>query len=315
MDSVEQTFDISAFPIRSLGAGRIVHFRGRTLELHDLAGRLGLDAGGAAKAGVVVWAGGRRCAFAVEGLVGQSVFERIDLPTLAHGRSCSGVVLDDHAEIIPILEPGAVIGAWEIGGSSFGFSGMEESALLEVANIGSSHAATALSNLLGRPVEIRHTEAMLTTIAEAADRAGAPASPSAVVDTPVAGDGGKVLLLFPEEGADRLCRLLGSSIDQELGRSTLREVGNILASSYLNAVVEMTGVALEPEPPEMTIDVLGSVFERSLGNLADVDTPTILMRSLLVVDTEDAGFSFLFIPRLAAVRGLLEALGLSPVEA
>ncbi|MGZ4480909.1 MAG: chemotaxis protein CheC, partial [Gaiellales bacterium] len=45
---------------------------------------------------------------------------------------------------------------------------------------------------------------------------------------------------------DQLCELLGTRLDGEMGRSALREVGNIPASSYLNAIVEMTGMELEP---------------------------------------------------------------------
>jgi hypothetical protein len=52
--------------------------------------------------------------------------------------------------------------------------------------VGSGHAATALSELLGETVDIEYTETLLATIAEAADRIGAAAELSAVIDTPVA---------------------------------------------------------------------------------------------------------------------------------
>ena len=308
MDSVEQTFDLRGARIHRVASSEMVVYRGKALELHRLATALGLGGGEEPVAGVVVWAGGRRRVLAVDGLVGQMVLEAIELPSLAHGRACSGVTHLD-GEVVPIFEPGVAVGAWELGVRDFGFSEMQRSALLEIANIGSGHAATALSQLLGKTVEIRFAEAFLATLAEAADRIGGQALPSALVDTPVAGDDGRVLLLFPDGGADELCELLGTSIDDDMGRSALREVGNILASSYLNAIVEMTGLQLEPEPPTVEVDVLGSLVERSLEGTSNPHDPTVLMRSVMTVETTDAKFAFLFVPHLGSVNAILESLG------
>ncbi len=309
MDSVEQTVDLSVWRRHRVGGTDMVVYRGKALELHPLAEALGIGDGADPAAGVVVWAGGRRRVFGVDDLIGQMPLERLEMPSLVASRYCSGVT---HlgGEVVPILEPGVVVGAWELsGGGDFGFSSMQTSALLEIANIGSGHAATALSQLLGKQVEIHYAEAFLATLAEAADRIGSQASNSALIDTPVAGDDGKVLLLFPDGSADELCSLLGVSIDEEIGLSALREVGNILASSYLNAIVEMTGLELEPEPPTIEVDVLGSLVERSLTGGANPHDPTVLMRSVMTVETTNARFAFLFVPHLGSVNAILDRLG------
>ncbi|HSP73584.1 MAG TPA: chemotaxis protein CheC, partial [Gaiellaceae bacterium] len=285
-----------------------VLFRGRALDLHDLGAVLGGRVGGE-RAGVVVWAGGSRRVLAVDEVVAQVVLEQLPLPAGVRSRYAQAVALHG-GEIVPILEPGAVVGAWQLTGDrSLGYDELQRSALAEIANIGSGHAATALSELLGRPVEIGYTETLLATLAEAADRMGAATEQSAVVDTPVAGEGGRVLLLFPEPAAAELCRLLGTSLEDEIGLSALAEVGNILASSYLNAIVEMTGLPLEPTPPEVEVDLLGRVVERRLTAESDAADPAILMRSCLTVEASDASFAFLFVPRLAGVGQLLDALG------
>ena len=309
LGAVEQTFDLSSTPTRRIGATRGVLYRGSVLELHDLATAIGAEGGGEATAGVALWAAGRRRVFAVEGLVGQLVLELHAIPELARSATASSVVLLD-GEVVPVLDPGAVAGESGSGDEQLGFTEMQRSALIEVANIGSGHAATALSQLLGQPVEIRYNEALLATLAEAADRLGAYAERSAVVDTPVADDGGRVLLLLNEASAAGLCSLLDTSLETDMGLSALSEVGNILAGSFLGAIVEMTGLELEPEPPEVDVDVLGAVVERRLTASASPDDPTILMRSTLTVATSDAEFTFLFVPQFTAVRTLLETLGL-----
>ena len=64
MAAVEQTFDLRAHKSRRVGRMRVVCFRGQVLELVNLAERLDLSGGDAGSA-VIVWASGRRRAFAV----------------------------------------------------------------------------------------------------------------------------------------------------------------------------------------------------------------------------------------------------------
>jgi chemotaxis protein CheC len=241
-----------------------VVFRGDALEVIDMASRLGVAAAGEPTTAAIVWAGARRRAFGVEKLIGQMWLERSPMPAAARGSVTSGVVLLPTGEVVPVIEPGVVAGAWLADADAGSqFSELQRSALLEISNIGSGHAATALSELLGKPVEIAYAEAVLTTVAAAADRIGASVSPSALVDTPLAGGGGKVLLIFPDGAGAQLCELLGTDLSEEMGRSTLREVGNILAASYLNAIADMTGMDLAPDPPSIDIDLLGSLVSRA----------------------------------------------------
>jgi chemotaxis protein CheC len=314
MAAVEQTFDLGAQVTRRVAGAWVVCFRGQVLELIDLAERLGVS-GEVCRAAVLVWASGHRRAFAVEELVGQLMVERLDVPDLASGRFISGVFIAD-GEVVPILEPGAVTGAWSVSGAApLGFTEMQQSALREIVNIGSGHAATALSQLIGRPVEIKYSEALLTVLAEAIDRIGAPMERSAVVDAPVKAGAGSVLLVFPDDTGEELCQLLGTSMSDEIGLSALREIGNILATSYLNAIVEMTGIELEPEPPNVEVDLLGELISRSATSGGDPGDPTVLMRSQLTIESSDARFSFLFVPRIGSVATLLDHLGVGSASA
>jgi chemotaxis protein CheC len=308
MAAVEQTFDLGTQVPHRIGDVEAVIFRGQILELVDLAARLGLGAE-EHSAAVVVWAAGRRRAFAVQELVGQLQLDRLEMPALAAGEFASGVVLHGD-EVIPILEPGTIAGAWSVGDRGrLGFTEMQQSALREIANIGSGHAATALSQLLGRPVDIGYSEALLTVLAEAIDRIGAPMSRSALVDTPIQEDGGTVLLVFPDDTGEQLCQLLGTSMADEIGRTALQEVGNILATSYLNAIVEMTGMELEPEPPTVEVDLLGRLLSQSAASGGSPSDPTVLMRSQITVEASTAKFAFLFVPRIGSVETLLDRLG------
>jgi len=150
MASVEQTFDLRSHSARRVGTAEVVRFRGQVLELVNVAERLGLTSDQEPSAAVVVWASGRRRAFAVEELVGQLVIDKLEIPSLATGDMASGVVLHGD-EVVPILEPGAITGDWQVATQgSVAFTEMQQSALREIANIGAGHAATAF-----RPTSIR----------------------------------------------------------------------------------------------------------------------------------------------------------------
>ena len=184
MASVEQTFDLREHAPHRAGNAEVVRFRGQILELVNLAQRLWLE-GDEPSAAVVVWASGRRRAFAVEQLVGQ-----LQDRTARHAAARGGRLRQrrrparrrGHPDPRARRDHRRLVG-WRHGG--LGFTDLQQSALREIANIGSGHAATALSQLLGRPVDIDYSEALLTVLAEAIDRIGAPMSRSALVDTPI----------------------------------------------------------------------------------------------------------------------------------
>src|SRR5579875_1564712 len=308
MAAVEQAFHLKEVEVRSVGETRVVRFRDEVLELVNLAERLGLDPGDPPSA-VVVWGAGRRFALLVDELVNQVAAERVEMPRLADGELTDGAIYHEE-HVVPILRMGAVSGvlqATEEGASEF--TEMQQSALAEMANIGSGHAATALSALVGRPVEVGYSEAVLTVLAQAVDELGEPMNRSALVDTPIAGEQGSILLVFPEDAAEQLCQLLGTTMTEEIGLTALQEVGNILSASYLNALVEMTGIPLEVAPPRVEVDLLGRMISHSEAGAGNPADPTVMMRSYLSVEGLTARFSFLFVPRIKSVDLLLVRLG------
>ncbi|MGZ4326060.1 MAG: chemotaxis protein CheC [Solirubrobacteraceae bacterium] len=114
-------------------------------------------------------------------------------------------------------------------------------ALRELANIASGHAATALAQMLGTEVDLSVPNALALPRADAIAAYGSADGPVAGVVTPLEGDiEGVVLLLIPAGDAETLCRLLGVTPRTEVGDSALREIGNILGASYLNALSAIT---------------------------------------------------------------------------
>jgi len=142
--------------------------------------------------------------------------------------------------------------------------------LQEVSNIGMGHAATALSQLLNRTIQMQVPRLTMTGFDEVSDLLGGAERLVAGVNLKVLGAArGDILMIFPLESAERLLAdLVGitgaTPFDEELGVSTLLEIGNILASSYLTALGQMLGNTLIPSVPRMMVDKAGSVVDGAL---------------------------------------------------
>lgn len=184
-------------------------------------------------------------------------------------------------------------------------------ALRELASIGSGTAATALAQMLGRPVELAVPRALALPFADAIESVGEADEMVASVVMPIGGDvEAVVLLLFSNRCAAILCDLLGVEPRSDLGDSALGEIGNILGASAVGALATMTGLTLEPEPPHVLHDMLGAVVASVLtATVGDLDVALVLDAEL-AVEGAACGLSFLLLPTAGGVAELLGRLGL-----
>jgi chemotaxis protein CheC len=190
------------------------------------------------------------------------------------------------------------------------FTAAQLDALGELANIGSGTAGTALSTLIGRPVDISVPSVSAMDVETAVEAAGDAAREVRATLVPITGAlEGSALIVFPPDDAAVLCRMLGVDPEGEDGASALAEIGNILCSSYLVALGSMLGMEIEPRPPETAWDLLGAIVASVLLAQGDAEE-ALLLDSELLVEGSTCGLSFLFLPAGRGVGDLLGRLGL-----
>jgi chemotaxis protein CheC len=191
------------------------------------------------------------------------------------------------------------------------YTDIQLDALRELANIGSGKASGALSSMLGRSVDITVPSASVLPMAEAVGTIGDPEAEYTGIVIPIVGEmPASVLLLFTPKDAELMCGLLGVESETEIGTSALMEIGNIVGTSYINALAEMTGMELEPAPPGAATDMLGAIVESVLAERAGAGDSALLLDSDLVVEREDCSVSFLLVPDAGGVELMLGRLGL-----
>ena len=190
---------------------------------------------------------------------------------------------------------------------------MQLDGLREISNIGSGTAATALSSMLARTVDLTVPRALALDLADAVDAVGSPEDDVTAVVLGVSGDlSATVVLLFDPTSAATVCTLLGvDPSDPEMALSALAEVGNILGSSYVGAMGQMAGLNLEPTPPVAIADMLGAIVATALATSAADTDFALLLDSEMLVEGAECTFGVLFVPSADGVARLLAGLGLA----
>jgi chemotaxis protein CheC len=192
------------------------------------------------------------------------------------------------------------------------YSDLQLDALREVANIGSGRAGTALAQMLGRAVDLTVPTVLALPLAEAVEAVGDPESEVTAVAIPIFGEmDAVVVLLFAPSAAATLCELLGVEPGSDVGRSALQEIGNILGTSYVGAIEEMTALRLEPRPPHLTTDMLGAIVSTVLAEVSGASELALVLDSSLQVEGHPCSLSFVLVPERDSVGHLLSRLGLA----
>lgn len=191
-------------------------------------------------------------------------------------------------------------------------------ALKEIGNIGSGHAATALSTLLSRRIDMSVPEVWAVPFENLDTVVGQLDTPQAVVYVKAEGDApGKAVFFFPVESAKIVAQaLLGiekaEDVDvfgDEMVQSALKEVGNIMVSSFLIALTSFSGIPLQPSVPALAVDMAGAILDAILLEDGSLDD------NVLFIDTQLSGIpqiegQFIFLPNDGSLKKLLGALGI-----
>ncbi len=160
-------------------------------------------------------------------------------------------------------------------------------ALREVGNIGAAHASTALGQMIGKNVSIDVPRASYPiAIEELSGLFGEDDSIVVMLFFKILGDvEGDMVITFPEDQAGMISNILMGSNDAHLEltdekESALKEVGNILTSSYLTALSTLVGFHLQPSIPYIAHDMVAAVLDPLIADLS------LSMDYALVTDTE-----------------------------
>jgi chemotaxis protein CheC len=195
---------------------------------------------------------------------------------------------------------------------------MELSVVKEMTNIGLGHATKALADMTGKAFNMSVPEVESISLEELPTILGGSETFAAGIYMPIEGDvSGHMGFILPWPSVQTLWRMLlgvepGSPEEiSELDASAILEIGNIINSSFLNAIADMTSLSMHATPPMLAIEMVGSILDAIVVEASSKDHVALAIRTL-ITDYEGAfeGF-FVYIPSLGGLRTLFASLGIA----
>lgn len=195
-------------------------------------------------------------------------------------------------------------------------SGMEIDALREIGSIGTGNAATALSQLLGKPVKINLPEVRIMGYNEAIEWIGGPEAITAGVLSQMGGEINGIMLSVQQMEFINL--VLGTMLDEsvtdfsqltELDISALVEVGNIMNNTFINAMCSMAGISVSLTVPAFAVDMQGAILAVPMAAFGGQSDYIMTIGGNFVCDDKQIPSRILLSPDIRSLNFILRKLG------
>lgn len=189
--------------------------------------------------------------------------------------------------------------------------------LREIGNIGAGNATTAIASMLGLRIDMNVPKVELMD----ASKLGSAICPEdeiivgifLEVQTDI--EGSMMFLLKMGSAQYLVNKLMMRDADykaefDEMDLSALKEIGNIIAASYLSALSGMTRLTITPSIPYIAVDMAASILSVPAIQFGQFGDNALLIETEFGDDVMIDGY-FLLMPEQDSYDKILTALGLS----
>lgn len=197
-------------------------------------------------------------------------------------------------------------------------SSLEIDTLREIGSIGTGNAATALSQMMNKQVRITLPEVRIMEYNEAIEWIGGPEEVTAGVLVKMSGDIGGIMLSVQKLELVNvvLSAMLGESIDgydnlTELERSAMVEIGNIMISTFINALSGLADVNIKLTVPAFAVDMQGAILTVPMAEYGGMSDYLMAIGGNFVCDGKEVPCHLILSPDLRSLDFLLRKLGVS----
>jgi chemotaxis protein CheC len=187
--------------------------------------------------------------------------------------------------------------------------------LKEIGNICAGNATVALSQILFKKIELQIPKVdiiPINNLAKAIDKNDHPVI--GIQMETLGAINGQILLIFSEKSAYTLMELLVGSAKKhrprlvtQIGISSLKEIGNIVISSYLSTLSSLSRLSVFPSCPQFTDGLPSSVVKAVFGAFKKEDQHLILIETLFTEQTSSVNGKFFIAFDSLSMRLILKA--------
>ncbi|MEI8216995.1 MAG: chemotaxis protein CheC [Eubacteriales bacterium] len=193
--------------------------------------------------------------------------------------------------------------------------------LREIGNIGAGNAATALSTILEDRVEITLPKVRIIDFDLAINSLGGSEAMTVGVLVNFTGEAnGMIMFLLNMEDAKGITDLLVGSQDEngenieildELKLSAIKEIGNILSSSYINSIATLTGLSIEISIPYIAIDMAGAIMSVPMIEFGTLGDKVMYIEESFIGESHQLKSSIILFAEIDTLKLIMERLGIS----
>lgn len=197
-------------------------------------------------------------------------------------------------------------------------------ALMELGNIGSGNAITALSHLLEKRIDVSLTSGEIIPFWKLSNKLGDSNTEVFGINSIVKGETYlNILQIFTKKSIFNLVDILSEQKKQEkvpiknlddfdeYTISLIVEIGNILAGHYTSALADLLSTKYIPDVPFLALDKLGAIINEFLATCSeDLDFILMINTKLKIEDLDFFGI-LCFIPSVETLDKLFEKLDLA----
>ena len=191
-------------------------------------------------------------------------------------------------------------------------------ALKEIGNVGAGNAATALSQIINRRIDMNVPSVSIMPLVDVPDIMGGADNMVAGVYLRVFGQApGSILFVMPINSAfDLVNILMGHEKSDDytftaMDESALLEIGNILASAYLNSLSYFTKLTLLPSIPALAMDMAAALLSVVLVQLGQMGDHALVIKTVFKTDDDGINGHFFLIPDPGSLSSVLVAIGVN----
>ncbi len=192
-------------------------------------------------------------------------------------------------------------------------------ALREIGNIGSGNAASALAQFLNRKIDMSVPNASIMDLNDIPKIVGGPSTALLGIFLKIMGEiSGRFLLLIPEATSIKILKTLmpGCEISSlikmgEMESSCMREIGNILAGAFLNALSVITQTPMLNSLPSLNFDYAGAMIDNVVADMTAVSDKVLMMETSFIEEQEDMRIHIFILPAPDSLKLLLQKIGVA----
>lgn len=188
----------------------------------------------------------------------------------------------------------------------------------EIGSIGTGNSATALSSMLGKTVRMTLPDVQILGYNEAIKFLGDPEEIVAAILVKMSGEINGLMLFILK--LDFINEVLTSVMQQKIDdyyqlnvmeTSALEEIGNIIISSYVNAMSTLSDVTINLSVPDIAVNMLGGILSVPMVEFGYETDKMMMISGQFIIGGKVLHSDLLMMPDIRSLNFLMEKLGIA----